>query len=72
MLDSDESARLLADIQNALSERQTRAGPNAGTWEPTDPWSSAGGRIYTTAMATLSLQACQRTARFVKWREGVL
>jgi hypothetical protein len=37
---------------------RVQKGPHKGTWSPAGKWSTAGGRIYTTTMATLSLQAC--------------
>jgi hypothetical protein len=37
---------------------RVQKGPHKGTWSPAGRWSTAGGRIYTTTMAALSLQAC--------------
>ncbi|MCX6997665.1 MAG: hypothetical protein NTV49_11405 [Kiritimatiellaeota bacterium] len=54
MLQADHAA---AGQRVAVLTRQIRAGPAAGSWEPGDRWSRAGGRIYATAMAVLTLQA---------------
>ena len=54
----DEQSRTwLARQRAAVLAGQLRAGPAAGSWEPCDPWSRAGGRIYATTMAVLTLQA---------------
>ena len=54
----DAASRMPRDhLRVAVLARQTRAGPAAGSWEPCDRWSGAGGRIYATAMAVLALQA---------------
>lgn len=45
----------LARLQSDLVARQTLSSELAGTWSPDDPWSAMGGRIYTTAMAALTL-----------------
>jgi hypothetical protein len=34
-----------------------------GSWEPNDRWSSEGGRVYSTALAVLSLEVYYRFAR---------
>jgi hypothetical protein len=52
--DSEERARFDGLHDRLLASRQTE-GPNTGTWDPKDQWGSVGGRIYSTAMATLSL-----------------
>ena len=48
---------LRRDVQQTVLRHRAVTGPHAGTWDPVDPWSAAGGRIYSTAMAVLSLQA---------------
>ncbi len=53
----DTAAEDLIDrIQKPLTVCQARSGAYAGSYEPNDQWSKAGGRIYATAMAALSLQ----------------
>ena len=36
------------------------AGPLAGSWDTSDLWGSYGGRVYTTALATLTLEVYYR------------
>ncbi len=62
--------RHMPNVQKALVERQIKSGPHSGSWEPSDRWSSAGGRIYATTMATLSLEADQRAAKIIGWMRG--
>ncbi len=52
---AEASARLGA-IRRQLASSQSRTGHYPGTWEPTDSWGRAGGRIYSTALATLALR----------------
>lgn len=33
-------------------------GAYRGSWDPVDPWGDDGGRVYSTAMMTLCLEAC--------------
>ncbi|PCJ60573.1 MAG: hypothetical protein COA79_08355 [Planctomycetota bacterium] len=42
-------------VQNILLKKQIKSGPMEGSWEPNDTWGQTGGRIYSTAMATISL-----------------
>jgi len=44
-------------LRAAVLAGRSRTGPAAGSWEPCDRWSGAGGRVYATAMAVLALQA---------------
>ena len=52
----DSARQSLATMQNALAARQVRQGADDGSWNADDRWSTAGGRVYATAMASLSLQ----------------
>lgn len=47
-------------IKKTLVQNQVPSGPETGSWEPRDRWSVYGGRIYTTAMANLTLQVYYR------------
>lgn len=38
-----------------LVESQVRTGPERGSWAPEDRWGGVGGRLYTTALAALTL-----------------
>lgn len=43
-----------------LLHAQRSDGPAAGSWDPKDQWSRLGGRIYQTAICTLSLEVYYR------------
>lgn len=45
----------VAALARRLAARQVSSGPFAGSWEPVDRWSAAGGRVYATAVAALAL-----------------
>ncbi|HYW78159.1 MAG TPA: prenyltransferase/squalene oxidase repeat-containing protein, partial [Thermoguttaceae bacterium] len=47
-------------LQETLLSRQQKSGPMAGTWEPDTVWGGYGGRVFTTAMATLCLEVYYR------------
>lgn len=49
-----------ARLRDHLLAEQIRTGSFAGSWEPTDPWGRYGGRLYSTALATLSLEVYYR------------
>ena len=45
-------------LKSALVGAQNgpRSGCREGSWDPDDAWKTAGGRVYTTAMAVLCLE----------------
>lgn len=47
----------LARLRQSLIASRNTTGSAPGSWEPVGAWSPVGGRIYSTAMAALSLQA---------------
>ncbi|MBX3443815.1 MAG: hypothetical protein KF774_15510 [Planctomyces sp.] len=47
-------------VRDLLISEQVQDGEYAGSWPPRDPWSGYGGRIYSTAMATLCLEVYYR------------
>lgn len=47
-------------VRDLLISEQVPEGEYAGSWEPRDPWSGYGGRIYSTAVATLCLEVYYR------------
>ena len=49
-----------ASLQQALLSRQERIGDAAGSWNPDTVWGSYGGRVYSTALATLCLEVYYR------------
>lgn len=55
-------------LTKALLAGQTRTGPAAGSWDPVDVLGERGGRIYSTATATLCLEVYYRYLPFYKQR----
>ena len=45
---------------SAVVGRQVKEGPQAGSWDTDDLWGGYGGRVYTTALATLTLEVYYR------------
>ncbi len=50
-------------FQVALLGRQRRGGGDDGSFDPTDRWGEAGGRVYATAVAALALEVYYRLER---------
>jgi len=46
----------LAIIRRSIVHGQIALGSEKGSWPPNDRWGSIGGRVYATAMASLSLE----------------
>jgi squalene-hopene cyclase-like protein len=49
-----------AALQRELLSRQRDSGDMAGSWDPDTVWGGYGGRVYTTALATLCLEVYYR------------
>ena len=47
-------------LRDKLIDAQSTSGDLAGSWDPRGPWGSYGGRIFSTALATLSLEVYYR------------
>jgi hypothetical protein len=47
-------------LRDLLVKTQKNKGPDAGSWDPVGPWSTIGGRLYSTAMSTLCLEVYYR------------
>lgn len=47
-------------LRDLLIAEQRTTGPLAGSWDPRGAWGGFGGRIYSTAIATLSLEVYYR------------
>ncbi|MCA9083448.1 MAG: hypothetical protein KDA81_05310 [Planctomycetaceae bacterium] len=47
-------------VRDPLIDLQRRDGRFAGSWDPNDPWGPYGGRLYSTAIATLTLEVYYR------------
>lgn len=56
----DEWDRWNRQLSPILVEHQRRDGSAAGSWDPQDEWSKLGGRLYQTAVCTLSLEVYYR------------
>ncbi|MBN1422161.1 MAG: zf-HC2 domain-containing protein [Planctomycetes bacterium] len=54
----------------AIISTQVDRGANRGSWEPEDRWVSVGGRVCSTALAALILQADRRVGRLSGWLAG--
>jgi hypothetical protein len=56
--ESDASGALdqLTSLRKTLLEKQIHQGEYSGSWPPNDRWSAVGGRLYSTAMASLALR----------------
>jgi hypothetical protein len=60
----DAWERWNAEVRDRIVRRQRDAGHQAGSWDPDDSlYGSKGGRIYCTALATLSLEVYYRFLR---------
>ena len=55
-MDEEPAHRRLATMRHDLLALQLKRGAEAGSWKADDRWGSAGGRIYATALASLSLR----------------
>ena len=57
-------------VREALVSSQRDDGPFAGSWDTRTRWGSYGGRVYTTAMAALTLEVYYRYLPFYDLRLG--
>jgi hypothetical protein len=53
-------------VRDAIVKRQRHQGCPKGSWDPEDRWGDEGGRIYTTALAVLTLEVYYRFASLAK------
>lgn len=47
-------------VRDPLIREQVTDGANTGSWDPNGPWGRYGGRLYSTALATLTLEVYYR------------
>jgi hypothetical protein len=47
-------------MRKTLLATQRPSGPLAGSWDPNTRWDGYGGRVYSTSLATLCLEAHYR------------
>jgi len=58
-----------AAVVPTVLKNQRRDGSASGSWDPVSVWSGGGGRVYSTAMCTLTLQASYRYGRLNKGKK---
>jgi len=58
------------DIRETLVKAQRQDGPFAGSWDPRSRWGQFGGRVYSTAVAALTLEVYYRYLPFYDLRLG--
>ncbi len=58
-----------ASVRDMLVELQVQSGPMSGTWDPKDEWGRYGGRLYSTALATLTLEVYYRLLPLYRMNE---
>jgi hypothetical protein len=56
----DDWQRWNSALQYQLLGRQRWDAPHTGSWDPDDLWGGYGGRVYSTSIATLSLEVYYR------------
>jgi hypothetical protein len=50
-------------LKNALLDNQRTEGCASGSWDPLDLWGMVGGRVYSTAINCMTLQAAHFETR---------
>lgn len=50
-------------LRDRLIGLQRTSGPNAGSWDPNGKWAGIGGRLYSTALSTMTLEVYYRFLR---------
>ncbi|MFY9254907.1 MAG: prenyltransferase/squalene oxidase repeat-containing protein [Fuerstiella sp.] len=59
-----------AVVRDTLINGQRRTGENAGSWDPVGPWGRYGGRLYSTAISTLTLEVYYRLLPLYRMNES--
>ena len=54
-------------VRDQIVRLQRRDSCQRGSWDPSDKWGTQGGRIYSTALATLALEVYYRYAPHSEW-----
>lgn len=57
-------------VRDVLVSQQVETGPFAGSWDPNDKWGRYGGRLYSTALATLTLEVYYRFLPLYRMNEA--
>ncbi|MEO2028154.1 MAG: prenyltransferase/squalene oxidase repeat-containing protein [Fuerstiella sp.] len=56
-------------VRDTLISQQRRDGQFAGSWNPTGPWGRYGGRLYSTAISTMTLEVYYRLLPLYRMNE---
>jgi len=56
-------------VRDTLIQEQRQNGAMAGSWDPTGPWGRYGGRLYSTALSTLTLEVYYRLLPLYRMNE---
>jgi len=59
-----------AAVRDPLIDQQVANGDNTGSWDPNGPWGRYGGRLYSTAVATLTLEVYYRLLPLYRMNEN--
>ncbi len=57
-------------LRQILVSEQRQEGEFAGSWDPRGPYGGYGGRLYSTALATLCLEVYYRRLPMYRWQAG--
>jgi hypothetical protein len=57
-------------VRDTLISQQRTDGAYAGSWDPNGPWGRYGGRLYSTAIATLTLEVYYRLLPLYRMNES--
>jgi len=55
-------------LSKQVADQQVKDGDKAGSWDPVGAWGHAGGRVYSTAILTLTLETYRRYPRIFEGR----
>ena len=58
-----------SSLRDTLVGLQRTSGPHAGSWDPKGKWAGIGGRLYSTALSTMSLEVYYRFLRIYQTEE---
>ena len=58
-----------SSLRDMLISQQRTGGPLEGSWDPKGKWSGIGGRLYATALSTMSLEVYYRFLRIYQTDE---
>jgi hypothetical protein len=65
-LKGDLGGRWQRDLTTDAAKHQVKAGCARGSWDPKDPWGGEGGRVYSTALMVMALEAATKVPKTSK------